>query len=139
MFLARTVQSAAANLALFSLVLVSGSGSRPAAQQPATVAELSASEPSAIALPLAEDRGEAGLEQALKRLGTTASLLMIVAHPDDEDGTLLTYLSRGLGVRCTLYTLTRGAGGQNAMSGGEYDALGLIRTNELLRADELYG
>src|ERR1039458_3245233 len=98
-----------------------------------------AAEPNAIALPLAEDRGEAALEQSLKRLGTTASLMMIVAHPDDEDGSLLTYLSRGMGVRCALLTLTRGEGGQNAMSGDSYDALGLIRTNELLRADEFYG
>jgi LmbE family N-acetylglucosaminyl deacetylase len=96
-------------------------------------------EPAAIALPLAEDRGSAALEQSLKRLSTTASVLMIVAHPDDEDGALLTYLSRGLGVRCTLLTLTRGEGGQNAMSGDSYDALGLIRTNELLKAGEFYG
>ncbi len=58
--------------------------------------------PATIALPLPEDRGQAGLEQTLKRLGTTASVLMIVAHPDDEDGALLTYLSRGLGARATL-------------------------------------
>ncbi len=62
-----------------------------------------------------------------------------MAHPDDEDGSLLTYLSRGLGVRCTLFTLTRGEGGQNAMSADTYDALGIIRTNELLRASEYYG
>ena len=79
------------------------------------------------------------LEQTLKRLGTTASVLMIVAHPDDEDGALLTYLSRGLGVRATLFTLTRGEGGQNVMSADSDDALGLIRTNELLKADEFYG
>jgi LmbE family N-acetylglucosaminyl deacetylase len=96
-------------------------------------------EPSSIVLPLPEDRGEAKLEQTLKRLGTTASLLMIVAHPDDEDGALLTYLTRGYGVRATLFTLTRGEGGQNAMSGDSYDALGIIRTNELLKADEYYG
>lgn len=52
-------------------------------------------EPSAIALPLPEDRGQADLVQTLKRLGTTASVMYIVAHPDDEDGALLTYLSRG--------------------------------------------
>jgi LmbE family N-acetylglucosaminyl deacetylase len=96
-------------------------------------------EPSSIALPLPEDRGAAALEQSLRRLQTTASLMMIVAHPDDEDGALLTYLSRGLGVRCTLLTLTRGEGGQNAMSAETYDALGLIRTNELLKASEYYG
>ncbi len=103
------------------------------------MAELGHAEPNAIALPLAEDRGAAALEQSIKRLSTTGSLMMIVAHPDDEDGALLTYLSRGLGIRCTLLTLTRGEGGQNAMSGDSYDALGLIRTNELLKADEFYG
>ncbi len=96
-------------------------------------------EPSAVALPLPEDRGAADLEQTLKRLGTTASMLVIVPHPDDEDGALMTYLSRGLGARVTLLTLTRGEGGQNAMSAESYDALGLIRTNELLWADEYYG
>ena len=96
-------------------------------------------EPSTIPLHIGEDRGYAALEQDLKRLGTTASVLMIVAHPDDEDGALLTYLSRGLGVRVTLLTLTRGEGGQNAMSADDYDALGLIRTNELLKAGEYYG
>src|SRR6185437_10748378 len=95
-------------------------------------------EPSIYAMPLAEDRGEADLEQTLKRLGTTASMLYIVAHPDDEDGALMTYLSRGKGARVTLLTLTRGEGGQNAMSGETYDALGLMRTSELLKADEYY-
>ena len=96
-------------------------------------------EPAVVALPLPEDRGAAALEQSLRRLSTTASVMMIVAHPDDEDGALLTYLSRGMGARCTLLTLTRGEGGQNAMSAETYDALGLIRTNELLKASEYYG
>ena len=126
----------AALLAAYSLVVLH----RALAQQPAdSSADLPAAEPSSIALQLPEDRGQAALEQSLKRLRTTASLMMIVAHPDDEDGALLTYLSRGLGVRCTLVTLTRGEGGQNAMSADAYDALGIIRTNELLRAGEFYG
>ena len=91
------------------------------------------------AVPLPENRGAAALYENLKRLDTTASLMMIVAHPDDEDGGMLTYESRALGVRTALFTLTRGEGGQNAMSAADYDALGLIRTNELLRADEYYG
>ena len=102
-------------------------------------AKVSVQEPTSIALPLAEDRGQNALEQALRQLNTTASVMMIVAHPDDEDGSLLTYLSRGLGVRATLFTLTRGEGGQNAMTADTYDALGVIRTNELLAADEYYG
>jgi LmbE family N-acetylglucosaminyl deacetylase len=92
-----------------------------------------------IALPLPEDRGAAAQEESLRRLGTTASVMMIVAHPDDEDGALLTYLSRGLGARVILLTLNRGEGGQNAISADAYDALGIIRTNELLKADEYYG
>jgi LmbE family N-acetylglucosaminyl deacetylase len=109
------------------------------AQQTSTPGSLPAAEPCVSALPLPEDRGEAALAQTLKRLGTTASVMMIVAHPDDEDGALLTYLSRGLGVRAALLTLTRGEGGQNAMSAETDDALGIIRTNELLRAGEFYG
>jgi LmbE family N-acetylglucosaminyl deacetylase len=140
MFLAERVHRAAVAAALGSLIVAGLSTHRLDAQQgPKGSASLPSVEPSSIALPLAEDRGEAALEQTLKRLGTTASLLMIVAHPDDEDGPLLTYLTRGLGVRATLFTLTRGEGGQNAMTGDTYDALGIIRTNELLRADEFYG
>lgn len=107
--------------------------------QQSVIPQSPASEPQLVALPLPEDRGEAKLEQTLKHLGTTASMMFIVAHPDDEDGSLLTYLSRGLGVRVTSFTLTRGEGGQNAMSADTYDALGIIRTNELLKADEFYG
>ena len=105
----------------------------------AELAEIPLPEPAVEAQPLALDRGAADLEQTLKRLGTTASVLIIVAHPDDEDGALMTYLSRGHGVRVTVLTLTRGEGGQNAMSAESYDALGLIRTSELLKADEYYG
>jgi len=107
------------------------------AQQPApTVPHAEARE---LALPLPEDRGAAALEQSLKRLGTWASMMIVIAHPDDEDGTMLTYETRGHGVRAAQLTLTRGEGGQNAISADSYDALGLIRTNELLRADQFYG
>src|SRR5271170_5447063 len=101
----------------------------PAATVPATVE----------AQPLPEDRGANGLWQDLQRLHTWASMMMIVAHPDDEDGGMLTYESRGLGVRTSLLTLNRGEGGQNVMSSDDDDALGLIRTNELLKADQYYG
>ncbi|MDE3187777.1 MAG: PIG-L family deacetylase [Acidobacteriota bacterium] len=136
MFLAERIHNAAVSAALAGLIVAASSPFAVMAQQPA---QLPAAAPTSIALPLPEDRGQAALEQTLKRLGTTASVMMIVAHPDDEDGALLTYLSRGLGVRATLFTLTRGEGGQNAMSVDTYDALGLIRTNELLKAGEFYG
>src|ERR1700723_3698968 len=93
-----------------------------------------AASPDALTLP--EDRGADGLAQTLKKLHTWASLMMIVARPDDEDGGMLTYESRGGGARTAILTLTRGEGGQNAMSADEDDALGLIRTNQLLLADQ---
>ncbi len=85
------------------------------------------------------DRGAPGLSRWLAAIRTRASILMVVAHPDDEDGGLLAYQTRGLGARGTLLTLNRGEGGQNAMSMDLYDALGLIRTNELLQSDRYYG
>jgi LmbE family N-acetylglucosaminyl deacetylase len=147
MFLADQSRRAAAGMVLAGLILTDALSVRLPAQQAARppvptaaqLAQLPSSQPSSTALPIAEDRGAAALEQSFRRLSTTASLMMIVAHPDDEDGALLTYLSRGLGARATLLTLTRGEGGQNLMSADTYDALGLIRTNELLMADEFYG
>lgn len=85
------------------------------------------------------DLGAPGLSRWLAAIRTRASILMIVAHPDDEDGGLLAYETRGLGARGALMTLTRGEGGQNAMSNDLYDAMGLVRTEELLAADRYYG
>src|ERR1700733_6510835 len=66
--------------------------------------------------PLPVNKGALALEQSLIKLRTRASLMMIVAHPDDEDGGMLTYESRGQGARVAMLTLTRGEGGQNVMS-----------------------
>ena len=91
------------------------------------------------AVPIPPDKGAAATLQALRRLHTRASLMMIVAHPDDEDGATLAYESRGEGARVTLLTLDRGEGGANVMSADYWDALGLVRTEELLQADRYYG
>ena len=100
---------------------------------------LAADQPSPDSIPVAVDRGAAGLTRWLHALRTRASLLMITAHPDDEDGGMLAMETRGAGVRAALLTLTRGEGGQNTMSSDSYDALGLLRTQELLAADRYYG
>jgi len=97
------------------------------------------SRPTPAAQPLNLDRGAAGLWQSLLKLHTRTSLLMVTAHPDDEDGAMLTYESRGQGGRVTLLTLNRGEGGANVMSSDYFDALGLVRTEELLAADRYYG
>ena len=96
-------------------------------------------ETTADARPILIDRGALETWRLLKKLHTRASLLMIVAHPDDEDGATLAYESRGLGVHTDLMTLNRGEGGANVMSPHLWDALGLVRTEELLQADRNYG
>ncbi|SFS20693.1 N-acetylglucosaminyl deacetylase, LmbE family [Granulicella pectinivorans] len=105
---------------------------------PANLAGEQVSAP-ALADTLPINHGAPALAQLLKKLRTRASLMMIVAHPDDEDGGMLTYESRGQGVRTAMLTLTRGEGGQNLMTADFNDALGLIRTQELLAADRYMG
>ncbi len=75
----------------------------------------------------------------LLRLHTTARLLQIDAHPDDEDGGMLTLESRGKGITTTLLTLNRGEGGQNRVGSNLFDVLGVLRTLEVLAADRYYG
>ncbi len=73
------------------------------------------------------------------KLRTTASVMHVTAHPDDEHGGVLAKLSRGDGARLALLTLNRGESGDNAIGPQLFDALGLIRTEELLIADRHYG
>lgn len=95
--------------------------------------------PAVDAHALPADRGAAGLWQSLLKLHTRASLIMVTAHPDDEDGGMLAYESRGQGARAILLTLNRGESGANVMSNDYFDALGLVRTEELLQAGRYYG
>ncbi|HLQ78272.1 MAG TPA: NEW3 domain-containing protein, partial [Terriglobia bacterium] len=86
-----------------------------------------------------EDRGAMGLSQALKRLDVVASVLHTGAHPDDENSALLSWLSRGQGVRTAYLSITRGDGGQNLLGTELFESLGVIRTEELLAARRLDG
>jgi len=114
------------------LILLAGLA---AAQNPSAIQIKPAVNP----LPLPIDRGSSALWQSLLKLHTRASLIMFTAHPDDEDGGMLTYETRGQGSRAALFTLNRGEGGQNVMSNNYWDQLGLVRTEELLAADRYYG
>jgi LmbE family N-acetylglucosaminyl deacetylase len=89
--------------------------------------------------PLPQDAGVLGLKQMLLRLGTTARLMQVTAHPDDEDGGMLTLQSRGEGNSVLLMSLTRGEGGQNKIGSNLFDVLGVLRTLELLASDRYYG
>jgi LmbE family N-acetylglucosaminyl deacetylase len=86
-----------------------------------------------------QDGGMAGLRLELLRLGTTARLMQVVAHPDDEDGGMLTLEARGRGVSTLLMTLNRGEGGQNKIGSNLSDVLGVLRAEELLASDQYYG
>ena len=95
--------------------------------------------------PARDDTGMVGLGLAIRRLQTTGSVLFVTAHPDDENNAVLSYLSRGLGLRVGVLTLTRGAGGQNEIGPELGEALAVLRTEELLavhrqdRVEQLFG
>lgn len=83
--------------------------------------------------------GSAQARLALDRLNVVGSVLMIAAHPDDENTALLAYLARGRKVRTGYLSLTRGEGGQNLIGPEQGDELGIIRTQELLAARRIDG
>ena len=56
--------------------------------------------------------GTAELKLSLDRLNVVGSVLMIAAHPDDENTALLAYLARGRKLRTGYLSLTRGEGGR---------------------------
>src|SRR3982074_2000242 len=56
---------------------------------------------------IAANEGATALWQSLVKLRTRASLMMIVAHPDDEDGGMLTYEARGQGAHVARVTRAR--------------------------------
>jgi len=79
------------------------------------------------------------LFQRIKKVNTVASVLYIAAHPDDENTRLLSYLANEKKFRTAYLSLTRGDGGQNLIGKEQGEALGLIRTNELLAARSIDG
>ncbi len=83
--------------------------------------------------------GVAALANALEQLGAAKRVLVIGAHPDDEDSQLLTWVSRGLGAQAAYLALNRGEGGQNLIGSELGPELGLIRTGELLGARAVDG
>src|SRR6185503_17441808 len=75
----------------------------------------------------------------LRQLDGVKRVLMIAAHPDDEDTSLLTTLARGWGAETAYLSLTRGDGGQNAIGSELWEGLGVVRTGELEAARRLDG
>ncbi len=91
------------------------------------------------ALPPPSTGGIPAVDTALKKLATNKRLLVIAAHPDDEDTPLLTLVSREFGGEAAYLSLSRGDGGQNLISDDLGIGLGLIRSEELNAARRLDG
>jgi LmbE family N-acetylglucosaminyl deacetylase len=83
--------------------------------------------------------GTPEIELALHKLNVLGSVLMIAAHPDDENTAVLAYMARGRSMRTGYLSLTRGEGGQNLIGPQQGDLLGVIRTQELLAARRIDG
>ena len=79
------------------------------------------------------------LMQELRMLGHQKRVLMIGAHPDDEDTQLLVMFTRREGAEAAYLSLTRGEGGQNLIGNELGEALGILRTEELLAARNIDG
>ncbi len=95
--------------------------------------------PPLLAQPAGWSSGSIGLGLLLRRLDGVKRVLMVGAHPDDEDTALLTALARGMGAEAAYLSLTRGEGGQNLVGPELDEGLGLVRTGELLAARSLDG
>jgi LmbE family N-acetylglucosaminyl deacetylase len=81
--------------------------------------------------PLSIDEGAIGLGLALRQLPVEGSVLYVTAHPDDENNGVLVALGRGRGLKTSLLTLTRGDGGQNEIGPELFQAIGILRAEEL--------
>src|SRR5258708_9624829 len=81
--------------------------------------------------PLDEAQGHLALGLALRHLANVGIFMHTTAHPDDENNGLLVMLNRGQGFRTVLATATRGNGGQNEIGPEIFEALGVLRTQEL--------
>ncbi|HKF44918.1 MAG TPA: PIG-L family deacetylase [Thermoanaerobaculia bacterium] len=95
--------------------------------------------PPGTALPPPATGGVGALDLLLAKLSTHRRLLVVAAHPDDEDTALLTLVARGQGGEAAYLSLSRGDGGQNLIGPELSEGLGVIRTRELEAARKLDG
>ena len=87
----------------------------------------------------AQRSGAAALGDLVEGLPVSVRVLVIGAHPDDEDTRLITWLVHGHHADVAYLSLTRGDGGQNLIGDELGESLGVIRTEELLAARRIDG
>ena len=90
-------------------------------------------------LPPPSTGGLSAIEPQLKKLVTNKRILVVGAHPDDENTALLALVARGMGGEAGYLSLSRGEGGQNLIGEELGVGLGLIRSQELAAARRLDG
>lgn len=83
--------------------------------------------------------GDVRLGLLLRTLRAGGIFMMTTAHPDDENNALLAQMAHGRGLRTVLVTATRGEGGQNEIGPELFDALAVLRSEELLAAHRFDG
>jgi LmbE family N-acetylglucosaminyl deacetylase len=89
--------------------------------------------------PVAEHPDEVTLRLLLRKLASSGTFMQTTAHPDDEDNGLLAMMGHGRGMRSVLVTATRGDGGQNEIGPELFEALSVLRTEELMAAHRVDG
>ncbi len=104
-----------------------------------TLALLAAASLSASPISPPVPRSSSEILWYIQKLDTLGKVLYVAAHPDDENTALISYLSLGEKYDTAYLSLTRGDGGQNLIGKELRDALGVIRTQELLAARRLDG
>ena len=75
----------------------------------------------------------------IQKLNFLGSVLYVAAHPDDENTKLISYFSNEVKANSAYISLTRGDGGQNLIGPEMGELLGVIRTQELLKARSIDG
>ncbi|WP_460513869.1 PIG-L family deacetylase [Cyclobacterium sediminis] len=86
-----------------------------------------------------EAQRSASVYHGLLKLQETKKVLYVAAHPDDENTRLIAYLANEEMADVAYLSLTRGDGGQNLIGKELGMELGMIRTQELLKARETDG
>jgi LmbE family N-acetylglucosaminyl deacetylase len=75
----------------------------------------------------------------VQKLNFLGSVLYVAAHPDDENTKLISYFGNEVKANSAYISLTRGDGGQNLIGSEMGELLGVIRTQELLKARSIDG
>lgn len=79
------------------------------------------------------------IREQIERFSSFSTVLYMAAHPDDENTRVISWLVNGEHAKTAYLSLTRGDGGQNLIGTEFGDALGILRTQELLAARSIDG